>query len=205
MGAMVFPICLCMGLPVFVYNIVLEKEQRLIETMKINGMRMSNYWFVSYLFFLFFYIITMCTFVLFGSSVYRFEFFTKTSTPLILLVLFGWGLAQISLAIFISVFIQKSQSASMVGYSLSIFLMTVASVMNLSVYAPPIEMDWFLYVFPTFTFCRAMFVMCLQCGYYNCIDSVSGIPPEGVNCLIALYISSIFYMVLALYLYQVIP
>lgn len=26
MGAVVFPICLCMGLPVFLYNIVLEKE-----------------------------------------------------------------------------------------------------------------------------------------------------------------------------------
>jgi hypothetical protein len=35
---MVFPLCMSMGLPVFLYQIVLEKETRLIENMKINGM-----------------------------------------------------------------------------------------------------------------------------------------------------------------------
>lgn len=72
LGAMVFPICLCMGLPVFLYNIVLEKEMKLIETMKINGMRMSNYWITNFFFSLFFYCITMFTFIFFGSSVYNF-------------------------------------------------------------------------------------------------------------------------------------
>lgn len=75
MGALVFPICLCMGLPVFLYNIVLEKEQRLIETMKINGMRMYNYWTVNFLFNLFFYSITVTIFLVFGAKVYGFSYF----------------------------------------------------------------------------------------------------------------------------------
>mmetsp|Transcript_30150 Transcript_30150/g.29445 ORF Transcript_30150/g.29445 Transcript_30150/m.29445 type:complete len:447 (+) Transcript_30150:387-1727(+) len=205
MGALVFPICLCMGLPVFIYNIVLEKEARLIENMKINGMRMSNYWLVNYLFSLILYCITMVTFVFFGDRVFQFQFFQHTSIPLVLLILFGWGLAQISLAIFLSVFIQKSQSASVIGYSLSIWLMTIASVLNLTVYSPPMTMDWFLYFFPTFTFCRSIYLLCLECAYYNCVGSIASIPPECINTIIFLYLSAVVYLVLAMYLYQVVP
>lgn len=38
LGAGLFPISLCLLLPVFIYNIVLEKESKLIEIMKMNGM-----------------------------------------------------------------------------------------------------------------------------------------------------------------------
>ena len=48
LGVLVFPICMTMCLPVFLYYIVLEKETRLVETMKINGMRMRNYWIVNF-------------------------------------------------------------------------------------------------------------------------------------------------------------
>jgi hypothetical protein len=50
LGVLVFPVCMCMCLPVFLYYIVLEKETRLVETMKINGMRMKNYWIVNFIF-----------------------------------------------------------------------------------------------------------------------------------------------------------
>lgn len=67
MGILIFPLCLCMGLPVFLYHIVLEKEMRLIETMKINGMKMSNYWISNFSFNLLFYTLTAFSFVFFGS------------------------------------------------------------------------------------------------------------------------------------------
>lgn len=34
----VFPSCIAIALPVFLYNLVLEKEAKLLETMKINGL-----------------------------------------------------------------------------------------------------------------------------------------------------------------------
>ena len=49
-GASLFPLSLSLLLPVFMYAIVLEKEERLLEMMKMNGMRMRNYWSVTYLF-----------------------------------------------------------------------------------------------------------------------------------------------------------
>jgi hypothetical protein len=68
---MVMPICLSMALPVFIYQIVLEKETRLIENMKINGMRMSNYWIVNYAFNLGFYLATVILFLIFGIKIFK--------------------------------------------------------------------------------------------------------------------------------------
>ena len=39
-GLAVYPCCLCLSLPVFIYTLVLEKETKLVETMKMNGMKM---------------------------------------------------------------------------------------------------------------------------------------------------------------------
>ena len=41
-----FPICLTISLPIFLALLVQEKEMRLVEIMKINGLKMKNYWFV---------------------------------------------------------------------------------------------------------------------------------------------------------------
>ena len=49
-SAVLLPICMCTGLPVFLYSIVLEKETKLTEFMKINGMRMKSYWLINFTF-----------------------------------------------------------------------------------------------------------------------------------------------------------
>lgn len=46
-GASLYPLSLSLLLPVFMYAIVLEKEDRLIEMMKMNGMKIFNYWTVN--------------------------------------------------------------------------------------------------------------------------------------------------------------
>jgi hypothetical protein len=97
-----------MGLPVFLYSIVLEKEQRLIETMKINGMKMHNYWFSNFVFNLFFYCLTAISFLFFGAQIFNFEFFKETNLILLILILFGWGLAQIAMSFVVSVFMSKA-------------------------------------------------------------------------------------------------
>ena len=42
-GATLYPISLALLLPVFMYAIVLEREEKLQEFMRMNGMRMKNY------------------------------------------------------------------------------------------------------------------------------------------------------------------
>ena len=91
-GASLYPLSLSLLLPVFMYSIVLEKEDKLIVMMKMNGMKIINYWIVNYFFFFSMYSITATTFMLFGYFVLKLSFFTETSGFLLLSVLIGWGL-----------------------------------------------------------------------------------------------------------------
>ena len=75
MGAGLFPLCLCMLLPVFVYQIVLEKEGKLIDIMKMNGLRMRHYWFVTVVLDFLYYLIQVAIFIIFGRYVLALQFF----------------------------------------------------------------------------------------------------------------------------------
>jgi len=93
LGAGLFPISLCLLLPVFIYNIVLEKESKLIEQMKMNGMRMRNYWTVNFGFNFVIYFITLIVFFIFGWLVLGLSFFSHTNFGLLLFFFVGWGFA----------------------------------------------------------------------------------------------------------------
>ena len=107
-GKAVLPLCLAMGMPVFLLNIVSEKEKRLIENMKINGMNMTYYWVSTYVFNYLFYLGVILVYFIFGKYVFQLTLFANTDSKIILVILNGWGMAQISFAFFISVFINKA-------------------------------------------------------------------------------------------------
>ena len=103
----VLPAAMIMGMPMFLINIVSEKEKRLIENMKINGMNMSYYWVATYAWFYMYYTLVQLTFFFVGKYVFTITFMKYTSPAILLTVLNGWTMAQISYAFFLSVFIQK--------------------------------------------------------------------------------------------------
>jgi len=82
-GASLFPLSLSLLLPVFMYAIVLEKEERLLEMMKMNGMKMRNYWFVTYIFNFSMYFIMIVIFYIFGYAILELSFFTETNSALL--------------------------------------------------------------------------------------------------------------------------
>lgn len=146
------PFSLCLSFPVFMYTLVLEKEKRLIESMKINGLQLKNYWMVNYVFNYLYYIVTIANFLTWGVYVFELGILVKTSIPLLLVILNGWGLAQISWAFFIQVFIKKSSPASVVGYGLSVYLMLVAQIIHGLIRNIPRPIPWYSYFIPTFMF-----------------------------------------------------
>ena len=99
-GASLYPIALSLLLPVYMYSIVLEKEERLQEMMKMNGMKIKYYWFVNYLWDFTLFMIACLIFMFFGSFILETSFFTDTSQVVLWTVLIGWGLAQVSLSFF---------------------------------------------------------------------------------------------------------
>jgi ABC-type multidrug transport system fused ATPase/permease subunit len=173
--------------------------------MKINGMKMSKYWKVNYMFNLVFYLITAFLFVFSGMSIFNIQIFQETNLTVLFAILFGWGLAQVSTAFFISVFLAKSQTASIVGYTVAVWFTTVASTFNLTIYSPPNQMDWFLYPIPTFTFSRLIYYVSTKCGNEHCVKGFYEFNSEMTSCFIMLYFSAGFYLALALYLYQIVP
>ena len=91
-GCCVFPLCLAMGFPVFMLNIVSEKEKRLIETMKINGMNMTYYWITTYIFNYLFYTAIILLYFFFAKYVFQIYTFTNTAPEIMLVILNGWGM-----------------------------------------------------------------------------------------------------------------
>jgi len=204
-GLAVFPACMAIALPVFLYNLVLEKETKLLETMKINGMKMKYYWLINFSFFLGIFLATVVVFWSAAAFLFRMNFFIKTDWRILAVIYLGWALCQVALAFFFSVFINNSQTASIIGYTMSIWACTIAFTMNVTIWCDPYKMGGFAYLMPTFPYMRLFYVMGLNCAYGGCYSDWRTLDEECIQCIIALYIGAVAYMVLALYLQYVVP
>ncbi len=111
-GSTFYPIAVSLLMPLFMYTIVLEKESRLVEIMKINGLKMTYYWLSLFLYNFIVYSVTFILFYFFGRVVFAFKMFTDTSNILMLLVFVGWGFSQISLAFFFQAFLSNARTST---------------------------------------------------------------------------------------------
>lgn len=92
-GASLYPLALSLLLPIFMYVIVLEKEEKLLEMMKMNGMNMREYWLMTFIFSFVITFFTFLLFFLFGYFILELDFFTETSKFVLSFVLLGWSIA----------------------------------------------------------------------------------------------------------------
>lgn len=115
-GASFYPLAISLLMPLFMYTIVLEKESKLVEIMKINGMKMRNYWLSLYIFNLIIYAVTFLLFFIFGCFVFKFSIFTETSWGLQTLLYIGWGFCQIGLAFFFQAFLSNARTSTSKSY-----------------------------------------------------------------------------------------
>ena len=86
-GSTFFPMAVSLLMPLFMYTIVLEKESKLVEIMKINGMKMRYYWLSNFTFNYALYAITMLIFNFTGGLLMDLSLFNSTS-PLLLVKVF---------------------------------------------------------------------------------------------------------------------
>lgn len=111
-GSFFYPIAVSLLMPLFMYTIVLEKESRLVEIMKINGMKMRNYWLSIFIINFLVFVCTYLLFIFFGFFVFKFTLFVSTSILIQMIVLLGWGLAQIGLAFFFQAFLSNARTST---------------------------------------------------------------------------------------------
>jgi ABC-type multidrug transport system fused ATPase/permease subunit len=132
--------------------------------------------------------------------------FVQTSIWLQLVVFNGWGMAQISWAFFTSVFINKAQTASIVGYGIAVYVMAIGQVLGQLIYIKP---HWFPLVYhliPTMSFLRCLQYVSAQCLSGVCFLHLGDYDaPEGQFAIVMLYMQTLMYAFLAWYLNQIVP
>jgi len=110
-GAGIYPLAISLLLPIFMYGIIHEKEERLREIMKMNGLKMINYWITNYVWCFSLYALSVSIFFFFGRFLLQTDFFTETNPLILFAVFFGWGLCQVSMAIFFQNFFARAKTA----------------------------------------------------------------------------------------------
>lgn len=136
-ATIIFPLSLSLLLPVFLYLTVLEKEERLIQMMRMNGMSMVNYWSINFLYNFAISILTNLVFYLFGYFFLENAFFQQVSLGVIVVVFLGWILSQIGLAMLLQVFLSSSRAANIIGYLVAIWTNLVGATLSIALFQYP--------------------------------------------------------------------
>lgn len=172
-ATILFPLSLSLLMPVFLYTIVLEKEEKLIQMMRMNGMGMASYWFN---YFLFNFILSILANILFCTIGYIFlddAFFKGTGLTVLAIVLLGWSLSQIGMAVFFQVFLASSMAANIVGYMISIWTNLIGATLSLALYQYPQKFADFFYFYPTFSFNRIFYLLFTECSSDHCVKTLA--------------------------------
>jgi hypothetical protein len=88
-----FPIALSLGFPLILYNLVLEKEEKIKSLLEINGLKTTRYWGVYVLYNFMLLEISSILFIVFGKLFVDQGFWKNTGFFILLVFLTGWNLA----------------------------------------------------------------------------------------------------------------
>ena len=115
LGPLFFTWVVQMLLPIFLMQLVYEKEHRLRMMMKMHGLGDGAYWLVTYAWFALLYVVYMAVFVAFGSAI-GLTMFTSNSlgAQAVLYLLFGHNM--IAFAFLLSCFFSSSKTATVFAY-----------------------------------------------------------------------------------------
>lgn len=104
----------------------------------MNGLGITTYWFVNFLFNFAISILTNLTFFLYGHYALDNSFFMDTSVYLIWTIMLGWILCQIGMSMFLQVFISNSRAANIIGYLLTIWTNLIGATLSAALFQYPV-------------------------------------------------------------------
>lgn len=92
-----------------------------------------------------------------------------------------------------------------IGYILSLWTTILGAGLNYTIFDFPNIIPTWLLCYPAFNITRILYHLTYKCGYGDCLESINKLPDELITCIVILYISSIVYLFLGIYLYEVLP
>jgi hypothetical protein len=156
LAVFLLPFAFSFLLPVYVYNVVHERQERLLDMMMMNGLKMVTYWTVNYIYNFIIYVLMTGGAIIIAVG-FQIPFFTQTSGWITFSVFLGWGVNQIAFAFFLSCFFSKERTATILCYLLVIASILAGIIVNESVFqmntAPSAYFLW-----PPFAFYRAIYL-----------------------------------------------
>ena len=195
-----YPFFLSLLVPFFVYNIVYEKEKKIIQLLKISGVKMRYYWISNFLLNYIIYLIMSILFILFEVFISNLKNFQRTSPLLIILFFLGWGFGQIGLSYFIQAFISKERLATVISLSIICLIYFVNFCLNMALYVRPREAPYILNIFPSFALYRIFHYITFSCGYFGCLSSFDKVNTELKYSLFFMYLGGILFILLGIFL-----
>lgn len=139
-------------------------------------MKISSYWTVYFIFNLVLSLLTNIIFVILGIFLTNMRFFLESDPILLAIVLLGWSLAQIGMAVFFQTFLNKSRSANIIGYLISIWTSMIGSTLCIGVYQYPNQLPVGARFFAPFAFTRIIYLMLSGCSEGRCFGNIGNIP-----------------------------
>ncbi len=116
-GGLFFPFVLFAIMPIVMSMIMYEKENRLREIMKMMGLKLSAYWFVTYILFYCEYALLVGVFWIAG-ALGKINFFSLHSSLIMFLIFFIWGHSLIAFSLLLTTFFSKTRTAVAVSFVL---------------------------------------------------------------------------------------
>lgn len=204
LAVLFFPICLSLLLPLYVYQIVIEKQNSMLPMMLMMSLKMRNFWMSWYVYNMVLYFIVSSIVVL-TCIVFGFTVFVHGSLGGTTLVIALWGNAQIGMAFLLSLFFNRVRTSLVVCYSLVALNVVISSVFNLLVFTDSRAPFWF-YLYPPFALSRYFSLIGPRCADSDCpIWADYTASSEYVAIMFYLLGTSIFLLILSLYLDSVLP
>ena len=196
----IYPIALSLLIPLYIYNIVYEREKKITEYLKLNGVKMRNYWISNFIFNYIVYLILAILYFVFEAYIFSINFLEKTSFILVLLTLLGWGIAQIGLSYFFQAFISREKKTVILSLSIVFFISFITLLFNWALYVIPREAPYILNIFPTFALYRIFHYISYSCGFNGCVESFDKVSTEIKIALVFLYIGGILFIFIGIFL-----
>ena len=193
--AFLFPMFTMFLLPAFVAAVVVEKETRLYQMMRMEGMKAAAYWAGCYLFNMAYFIAIAGTYV---ASGYLFSIASVThASPFLFVAVLGlWAHSQTGLAFFMASLFPRARLASIVSYMIVVLVAITTGVLVVQGLDPwPSALLW---VTPL-GYARAIVLVLAYGG--------SSIEPgsELQTALLILFVTGTLELVAGMYLHAVLP
>lgn len=197
---MMFPVSLCLGFPIMLFVLVMEKEEKIRSLLEINGLKNVNYWVTFFIYYFIILEVTLLIWLIIGKMSIDIDFFQGNSFLIHIWIFTVWNLAQIGFSLFFSSFLSNSRSATLVGYQGSIFLILFLCIVSQFLFPNPGHMPIFFYFLPQTAMVRYIYLVISKCIDIKCYTSISDIKGEMLTVFIALHLTTVVYTVVGLIL-----